>query len=78
MKTILQPDSILQSLIDGALVATDVNVLFEEFCNNAVEGGVPLLRAQIAMRTLHPLRGGATANWRQTLGYTLRNHKNNG
>ncbi len=55
MKNELRVDNVLQSLIDGALLGTDINILFEEFCKNAVEVGVPLLRAQLGMRTLHPL-----------------------
>jgi adenylate cyclase len=38
-------------------------ILFEEFCNRLVAAGVPIWRAFVGMRTLHPQWGGYTYTW---------------
>ncbi|MFT4727554.1 MAG: hypothetical protein ACI9UN_002051 [Granulosicoccus sp.] len=69
MKNILQAESVLQSPIDGALVGTDINTLFDQLCKKAVEVGVPLLRAHLAIALCilssnqSTSLGGATPNW---------------
>src|SRR5579863_1220379 len=37
--------------------------LFEDFCQRIAAAGVPLLRAFVGMRTLHPQWGGYTYTW---------------
>ena len=39
--------------------------LFEDFCQRLAAAGVPLLRAFVGMRTLHPQWGGYTYTWRR-------------
>jgi adenylate cyclase len=39
--------------------------LFEDFCHRLAAAGVPLLRAFVGMRTLHPQWGGYTYTWRR-------------
>jgi adenylate cyclase len=39
--------------------------LFEDFCQRLAGAGVPLLRAFVGMRTLHPQWGGYTYTWRR-------------
>lgn len=55
MRHKLKTDKVLQNLIDGALVGTEIKVLLEEFCKNTVDVGIPLMRVQLAISTLHPL-----------------------
>jgi adenylate cyclase len=56
-------DGISRWLIDQALRGSrDIDV-FRGFCERLVEGGLPLLRANVSHRTLHPLYAGHAHTW---------------
>ena len=59
----LQP--ILSRLFESALADENYTGVFEGLCIGLVEAGVPLLRAHLAMRTLHPLVASVDLTWYQ-------------
>lgn len=45
----------IRNLVEGSLAGDDLGQLFGNFCSEARASGIPLLRAQLGMRILHPL-----------------------
>ena len=52
-------------LIDGAPLATTPDAIMTEMCERLVASGVPLWRAAVFVRTLHPEIMGRRIEWRQ-------------
>lgn len=50
-------------LVRAALGDIDANALFAELCERLVAAGLPILRAHLAMRTLHPLMRSVDLTW---------------
>ncbi len=50
-------------LIDGARSATDPGAVLGELCGRLVEGGLPLARVGVFVRTLHPQLMGRSFVW---------------
>jgi len=60
-----RPDlaAVLDWLITAALSDTNATALFAEMCERLVATGLPLQRAHLAMRTLHPLVDSVDLTW---------------
>ena len=52
-------------LIDSGLMGADFETLLSGFCDRLVDAGVPLGRAMIGMRTLHPSIDAEAVFWRR-------------
>lgn len=61
-------DSVANWLMDQALGDASVENLMEGCCNRLRATGIPLWRAQIAFRTLHPLFASMTLTWHRDEG----------
>ena len=60
-----RPDlaAVLDWLVAAALSDTDATALFAELCERLAATGLPLQRAHLAMRTLHPLVDSVDLTW---------------
>ncbi|MFQ5974184.1 MAG: adenylate/guanylate cyclase domain-containing protein [Alphaproteobacteria bacterium] len=56
-------DEIGRRLIGAGLVGTAEQELLETYCRELLGAGVPLLRANVALRTLHPVYSGHAFEW---------------
>ena len=61
-------DEIGEWLIDQALAEPDIAAMFEQTCRRLDGAGVPLARARLTWRTLHPLFRAETVLWRRREG----------
>lgn len=57
--------SISDWLIEQGLLQTPVTLMLSGFCDRLVEAGVPLLRANVSTRTMHPLIDSISHVWRR-------------
>jgi len=55
-------------LIDQGLLGGKITTVFESYCQRLRDLGLPLWRAHIAMRTLHPSYGSQTFTWIERRG----------
>jgi len=57
-------DSVANSLISQALVDTPIEEIFEKTCKQLHAAGIPIARAQIGFKVLHPLFDAQTLTWK--------------
>ena len=50
-------------LIDGALGDIDLEAQFLAFCHRLQDAGIPLMRAHLSTRSLHPMFVAGTVTW---------------
>ncbi|HEV2185971.1 MAG TPA: adenylate/guanylate cyclase domain-containing protein [Stellaceae bacterium] len=62
---------IVDWLIDGAPSATTPDAILREMCERVVAGGIPVWRAAIFVRTLHPEVMGRRIEWRDDTGISI-------
>jgi adenylate cyclase len=62
---------IVNWLIDGAPSATSPDAILREMCERVVAGGIPVWRAAIFVRTLHPEVMGRRIEWRDDAGISV-------
>ena len=55
-------------LVDRGLAGTWIEGLFQGFCEQLVQGGVPLWRGHLAIKTLHPMFEALTVIWYRDSG----------
>lgn len=71
-----RPDKVLDWLVNGTRDERFLDVIFPELCRRLVEAGVPLARATLHLRTLHPQYAGASMIWRPGMNQPdLRRHE---
>jgi len=63
--------AIREWLIDGARNAATPDAILAELCDRLVEGGIPLWRVAVFVRTLHPQVMGRGVKWRLGAGVTI-------
>ncbi|MFQ5955001.1 MAG: adenylate/guanylate cyclase domain-containing protein [Kiloniellales bacterium] len=61
-------DAVADWLMSQALGDTDMEGLIDGCCNRLHAAGIPLLRAHVAFRTLHPLFEAVSLTWRRREG----------
>ena len=68
-----KPDitSVREWLIEGALSAPTPNDVITEICERIVASGIPVWRAALFVRTLHPQVMGRRIEWRQGVGVRI-------
>jgi adenylate cyclase len=49
--------------------------VFKDFCDDLVDAGLPLLRAHLAMQTLHPLLASVDLTWVRGESFTVSTHE---
>ena len=64
-------DAIVAWLIDGAHSAATPDAILTEMCERVVACGIPVWRAALFMRTLHPQIMGRRIEWREGVGVSL-------
>ncbi len=57
-------DSVANSLVSQALVDTPIEEIFEKTCKQLHAAGIPIARAQIGFKILHPLFDAQTLTWK--------------
>ena len=62
---------IVDWLIDGAPSATTPDAILREMCERVVASGIPVWRAAIFVRTLHPEVMGRRIEWREDTGISI-------
>ncbi len=67
-------DILADWLMSQALGETDMESLIEGCCNRLAAAGIPLSRAYLAFRTLHPLFRGFGYIWRRGQGVTMESY----
>ena len=60
-------DSIADWLINQALTDAPIQEVFEKTCMQLHAAGVPVIRAQVGFRILHPLFDAQTLTWKLSL-----------
>ena len=53
----------IAELFNKALADDNYDAVFEEFCNELSNAGLPLLRAHLSVQTLHPLVSSVDLTW---------------
>ncbi len=61
-------------LMSQALIGTDMERLIEGCCQRLRSAGIPLLRASLGFRTLHPLFAAITISWHRDHGLHTEGH----
>jgi adenylate cyclase len=64
-------DAIAEWLIDGARSAATPDAVLREMCERVVAGGIPVWRAAVFVRTLHPQIMGRRIEWRDDVGISI-------
>ncbi len=59
----LNLEPILHRLFSKALAEDYYDAVFEEFCNELANAGLPLLRAHLSVQALHPLISAVDLTW---------------
>ncbi len=67
-------DTLADWLMSQALGETDMESLIDGCCNRLAAAGIPLTRAYLAFRTLHPLFAGFGYTWQQGQGVTMESY----
>ena len=62
----------VRRIVNSALTEEHYAELFASFCAELVTAGVPLLRAQLAMHTLHPLVSAVDLTWYRDEGLEMK------
>src|SRR5580698_1961939 len=65
--------TIIEWLAHEALLDSEPPALYGELCRRLRAVGLPLLRAQVAFRILHPLYAASTVNWTAEKGIVVEN-----
>jgi adenylate cyclase len=65
--------TIIEWLAHEALLDSEPPALYGELCRRLCAVGLPLLRAQVAFRILHPLYAASTVNWTAEKGIVVEN-----
>ena len=65
--------TIIEWLAHEALLDSEPAALYGELCRRLRAVGLPLLRAQVAFRILHPLYAASTVNWTAAAGIVVEN-----
>jgi len=65
--------TIIEWLAHEALLESEPAALYGELCRRLRAVGIPLLRAQVAFRILHPLYAASTVNWTAEKGIVVEN-----
>ncbi|MHA1570484.1 MAG: hypothetical protein ACTSWM_01585, partial [Alphaproteobacteria bacterium] len=71
-------DTLADWLMSQALGETDMESLIEGCCNRLAAAGIPLSRAYMAFRTLHPLFAGFGYIWQRGQGVTMESYSFDG
>ncbi len=61
-------DGVADWLMEQALAETDFETLFEGCCQRLLAAGVPMWRAHVTFRVLHPLYESMGMTWRRAGG----------
>ena len=67
--------SAIDRLVNAALENEQYEGVFKDFCNDLVDAGLPLLRAHLAMQTLHPLLSSLDLTWVRGESFTVCTHE---
>ena len=67
-------DTLADWLMSQALGETDMETLIDGCCNRLAAAGIPLSRAYLAFRTLHPLFAGFGYTWQRGQGVTMESY----
>ena len=70
-------DSIADWLINQALADAPIHDLFEKTCMQLHAAGIPITRAQVGFRVLHPLFDAQTLTWKKGQEVELANYLSN-
>src|SRR5438034_11070122 len=68
-------NAVIEWLAEEALLESEPAAIFGELCQRLRGVGMPLLRAQVAFRILHPLYDASTMNWNIDRGVVVDHFK---